>query len=84
MLYGAALALWRVLRCQPFARGGFDPVPGTYPVAALPHHGPDFLWGFVSSLNLMRLSLMKSAHAVVSGTAYRKSGIRTDDPRHLP
>ena len=28
---GAALALWRVLRCNPFGRGGFDPVPGTYP-----------------------------------------------------
>lgn len=25
---GSALALWRVLRCHPFVRGGFDPVPG--------------------------------------------------------
>ncbi len=24
---GTRLALWRVLRCQPFCRGGFDPVP---------------------------------------------------------
>ncbi len=24
---GAALTLWRLLRCQPFSRGGFDPVP---------------------------------------------------------
>ncbi len=24
---GSALALWRVLRCNPFARGGYDPVP---------------------------------------------------------
>jgi putative membrane protein insertion efficiency factor len=24
---GTALALWRVLRCNPFSRGGFDPVP---------------------------------------------------------
>ena len=31
--YGTALALWRLLRCQPLARGGFDPVPGTYPTA---------------------------------------------------
>ena len=30
MLYGTLLAGWRVLRCNPFARGGFDPVPGTY------------------------------------------------------
>lgn len=24
---GTLLAAWRVLRCQPFCRGGFDPVP---------------------------------------------------------
>jgi uncharacterized protein len=27
LLRGVALALWRILRCQPFARSGFDPVP---------------------------------------------------------
>lgn len=26
---GSALALWRVLRCHPFAKGGYDPVPPT-------------------------------------------------------
>jgi putative membrane protein insertion efficiency factor len=25
---GSGLALWRLLRCHPFARGGLDPVPG--------------------------------------------------------
>jgi uncharacterized protein len=25
--FGAALAVWRLLRCNPFARGGYDPVP---------------------------------------------------------
>ena len=26
-LHGSAMALLRLLRCHPFARGGFDPVP---------------------------------------------------------
>ena len=25
---GSLYALWRILRCQPFSRGGYDPVPG--------------------------------------------------------
>jgi hypothetical protein len=24
---GLALTIWRILRCQPFCKGGFDPVP---------------------------------------------------------
>jgi putative membrane protein insertion efficiency factor len=28
---GSALALARVLRCHPWCRGGFDPVPGSRP-----------------------------------------------------
>jgi hypothetical protein len=27
-LRGGRMAIWRLLRCQPFARGGIDPVPG--------------------------------------------------------
>ena len=26
ILYGGMLAVWRVLRCNPFGRGGYDPV----------------------------------------------------------
>ncbi|MCR5388097.1 MAG: membrane protein insertion efficiency factor YidD [Lachnospiraceae bacterium] len=25
--YGTFLALWRILRCNPFSHGGYDPVP---------------------------------------------------------
>ena len=26
-LKGGGLALWRILRCNPFCKGGYDPVP---------------------------------------------------------
>lgn len=25
---GVGLAFWRILRCNPFCKGGYDPVPG--------------------------------------------------------
>jgi len=31
-LRGGWYALWRVLRCNPLGSGGFDPVPGTWPL----------------------------------------------------
>jgi putative membrane protein insertion efficiency factor len=37
LLYGSALGLWRILQCNPFARGGYDPVPekkAARPIAA--------------------------------------------------
>jgi putative membrane protein insertion efficiency factor len=27
LIKGSGLAIWRVLRCQPFSQGGYDPVP---------------------------------------------------------
>lgn len=26
-LKGSLLALWRIMRCNPFSKGGYDPVP---------------------------------------------------------
>ena len=26
-LKGGAMAVWRILRCNPFSKGGYDPVP---------------------------------------------------------
>ena len=41
---GLVLAAWRVLRCNPFSHGGFDPVPEKFdlrrgPVDPAVHHG---------------------------------------------
>ena len=27
LIKGSGLAIWRVARCQPFSKGGYDPVP---------------------------------------------------------
>ena len=27
VIQGGLLALWRILRCNPFSHGGYDPVP---------------------------------------------------------
>ncbi len=27
VLKGSVLAIWRILRCNPFSKGGYDPVP---------------------------------------------------------
>ncbi|MDO5151238.1 MAG: membrane protein insertion efficiency factor YidD [Oscillospiraceae bacterium] len=27
VLKGSLLALWRIIRCNPFSKGGYDPVP---------------------------------------------------------
>lgn len=26
-IYGLILAIWRILRCNPWSKGGYDPVP---------------------------------------------------------
>lgn len=27
VLWGSVLTVWRILRCNPFSKGGYDPVP---------------------------------------------------------
>ena len=44
VIRGVLLALWRLLRCNPFSHGGFDPVPERFtlkvgPVDPAVHHG---------------------------------------------
>jgi len=44
LLKGLVLAAWRLLRCNPFSHGGFDPVPErftlrTRPVDPTAYHG---------------------------------------------
>ena len=44
VLRGSLLAAWRLLRCNPFSHGGFDPVPKRFtlkvgPIDPAVHHG---------------------------------------------
>jgi uncharacterized protein len=44
VIRGTLLAVWRLLRCNPFSHGGFDPVPERFtlrtgPVDPAVHHG---------------------------------------------
>ncbi|HVP44143.1 MAG TPA: membrane protein insertion efficiency factor YidD [Terriglobales bacterium] len=40
VIRGCGLAVWRLLRCHPFAKGGYDPVPtpDSRLLAPEPHH----------------------------------------------
>ncbi|QVK20642.1 membrane protein insertion efficiency factor YidD [Mycoplasmatota bacterium] len=28
--YALVLSIWRILRCNPFSKGGYDPIPGKH------------------------------------------------------
>jgi len=40
VLRGIRLTVWRLLRCQPFSRGGFDPVPTGHEESCRAAHNP--------------------------------------------
>jgi putative membrane protein insertion efficiency factor len=40
VLKGMTLAAWRLLRCNPFNHGGFDPVPERFRLRGLGHVHP--------------------------------------------
>jgi uncharacterized protein len=39
---GSILAGWRLLRCNPFSHGGFDPVPDRFTLRTGPVHPADW------------------------------------------
>ena len=39
-LIGTLKAIWRILRCNPFSHGGFDPVPDRFTLRGLGHIHP--------------------------------------------
>lgn len=39
---GLLLACWRLLRCNPFSHGGFDPVPGRFTLRVGPIDPSDY------------------------------------------
>ena len=41
-LRGSAMAMWRLLRCHPFVRGGYDPVTKHVPPDALAWVGEQY------------------------------------------
>jgi hypothetical protein len=40
---GAMMGVWRLLRCHPFAKGGFDPVPNLMAPAAIDSSPTNFI-----------------------------------------
>ena len=41
ILRGSVLAVWRLLRCNPFSHGGFDPVAGQRLFSSAPSATPE-------------------------------------------
>ena len=42
VLRGTVLASWRILRCNPFSHGGFDPVPSHFTLRPPPVHPAEY------------------------------------------
>ena len=67
LVLGAVLGAWRLLRCHPFAHGGFDPVP-LASEAASPQGGRDWISRAAGPQGGPRLAFMDGGRSArVSG-----------------
>jgi hypothetical protein len=77
-LPGGGSLIWCQLNCHPDRSvAERRDLRFSFPTHGWVPHGLDFLWRLVALIYSMRLSLMKGAHAVLSGTAWQEIGVKS-------